>query len=249
MGSASKAIDGFTSIFDENESNDKPLYYALYNLTKTVSQASGIAISNAMREVVTLWNNTFGEADYSLKIRTYDVGRSTNAEHLYSALVKGDKDRIEKLKALFASEEEMQSALKTVIRNHYTEGDIDYDTTYKLLKEYAGMDDNDLYWYMDKLDYTIDNGSSEGYEKYDEFISAVETGANLKSVINHYLEKGVKKETLAGQITEHFKPLYKQMSNAERSKLKGYLLNAYVLLGYNRSDRSKAINNWLKEDS
>jgi hypothetical protein len=37
------------------------------------------------------------------------------------------------------------------------------------------------------------------------------------------------------------------MSNYERANLKGYLLNAYVLLGYNRNDKSKDIDKWLEK--
>jgi hypothetical protein len=37
------------------------------------------------------------------------------------------------------------------------------------------------------------------------------------------------------------------MTNRERARLKGYLLNAYVLLGYDRSKKSKDIDKWLDQ--
>ena len=36
------------------------------------------------------------------------------------------------------------------------------------------------------------------------------------------------------------------MSKTERASLKGYLLNAYAALGYDRSKKSKDIDAWVK---
>ena len=85
------------------------------------------------------------------------------------------------------------------------------------------------------------------FKKYNDFYTAVQTGKDLKAVIQRYTDNGVDAKTLASQITSHFKPLYKEMSNTERAAIKGYLLNAYQLLGYNRYEKSKDIDAWLKD--
>ena len=93
----------------------------------------------------------------------------------------------------------------------------------------------------------IEHGDSEDYAKYNDFYEAVQTGKNLKAVIKEYTDKGVEASTLASQITSHFKPLYKEMSNYERAGIKGYLLNAYALLGYDRTKKAKDIDKWLED--
>ena len=45
------------------------VYNALYKTARAISSISGVSISGLMREVVSLWNNTFGAADPTLKIR------------------------------------------------------------------------------------------------------------------------------------------------------------------------------------
>ena len=100
---------------------------------------------------------------------------------------------------------------------------------------------------MKEWDYYIANGTTDGYSKYNDFYEAVRTGKNLKTVIKEYTEHGVETTTLASQITKYYKPLYIEMTSYERASLKGYLLNAYTLLGYNRADKSKDIDNWLKD--
>jgi hypothetical protein len=182
-----------------------------------------------------------------MKIRTYEPSDSANAENLYQAIVSGDTKWQGKLEALWVDETERQKDLKKVIGDHYAAGDLDLDTASNYLEEYCGMDDEDIHWQMDRWQYTAETGSSDGYSKYDDFITAVKTGKNLKAVIQEYTTNGVEKKTLASQITSHFKPLYKEMSKSERAKLKGYLLNAYSVLGYDRSKKSKDIDKWLED--
>lgn len=97
----------------------------------------------------------------------------------------------------------------------------------------------------DEKYYAIDAWAEIG--KYDTFYSAVESGKDLKKVIADYEGRGSDKKTLASQITSHFKPIYVEMSNSEKSSLKGYLLNAYALLGYDRAKKSKDIDKWTEE--
>lgn len=139
---------------------------------------------------------------------------------------------------------EMDS-LKTALGNAYKEDELSRSAIEDVLSRHFDLEDDDIYWMFDKWDYAKQNGTSEGYSKYAEFFTAVESGKNLKTTIKRYTDHGVDAKTLASQITKYFKPLYIEMSKSERASIKGYLLNAYVQLGYNRSDKSKDIDKWL----
>jgi hypothetical protein len=130
------------------------------------------------------------------------------------------------------------------VGSYYKDGNIDSYTAESYLKNYANMEDDDIYWAMDEWNY---DGEGD-YSKYNDFHSAVESGKNLKATIKVYLDNGVSEDTLASQITKHFKPIYREASSSERARLKGYLLNAYELLGKKRSDKNKDINDWLKDN-
>jgi hypothetical protein len=97
---------------------------------------------------------------------------------------------------------------------------------------------------MDEWNHT----GEDDYSKYNDFHTAVESGKNLKATIKTYLDNGVSEKALASQITKHFKPIYRAASKSERARMKGYLLNAYELLGKKRADKSKDIDDWLKDD-
>ena len=221
------------------------VYNALYKSTRSISSFLGVSISGVMREAVALWNNTAGAYDPTLKILTYGRSKGENGDMLLDAMIKGDARLVESIKAEFADEDAYSSAVRTAIKNRYDAGEIDSNAAEQYLVKFGGLEDDDAYWKVQEWEYETETG--EDFKKYNDFYTAVQTGKDLKAVIKRYTDNGVEAKTLASQITSYFKPLYKEMSNTERAAIKGYLLNAYQLLGYNRSEKSKDIDKWLKD--
>ena len=150
------------------------------------------------------------------------------------------------------AEEDFASDARSEFRDLFVAGELSESGAREALKTYCPakdgpLDDNDIYWIIREWEYEKANGSSDGYKKYNDFHGAVETGRDLVAVISEYTSHGVKKETLASEITSHFKPLYREMSSSKRATFKKYLLNAYVQLGYDRSKKSKDIDKWLED--
>ena len=249
-------ISDLWSAFENLSSDKKSAYDKVKGFVGAVTQVFGLPIKNIWRDAEAMYNvvssATSGQkttgAGIWTAVREAVTGEDiSNADELMEAMVNGDEAHADRVRARFENEDKANSALKAVIRNKYKDGELDATETEQYLKDFLGMTDEDIHWQMDEWGYAIENGSSEGYAKYGDFYTAVETGKDLKAVIKEYTDNGVEEKTLASRITANFKPIYKEMSNAERAKLKGYLLNAYVLLGYNRSDKSKDIDKWLKD--
>ena len=139
------------------------------------------------------------------------------------------------------------SAVRKEIRESYELGTYEYDVALDLLVTHGNYSETEAIWVMDRWDYTMLNGSDDGYSKYSDFFDAVNTGKSLTSTVNFYVGNGSSKKTMASQITSHFKPIYIGMSSRERTALKEKLLNAYVALGYDRADKSKDIDKWLEQ--
>jgi hypothetical protein len=79
---------------------------------------------------------------------------------------------------------------------------------------------------------------------YDDLYTAVRSGRNLKAVMRRYKDNGMTEAEIANLITRYFRAIYKEMSRTDKARLKGYLLNAYVMLGYDRAKKSKEIDSW-----
>ena len=182
-----------------------------------------------------------------------------DAERYYQAIEAGNATLVKEIKndiiethiANGKSKDDAEDAFKNSfalhLRNEYADGNITATKTQNYLVKYGGYESNDAYWKVKQFYYYKEHGNTEGYSKYTTYYDAVRSGRNLKSVTQEYLAHGVKKEDLAKQITSYYKPLYKKMTQRERTAIKGYLLNAYVVLGYDREKKSKDIDKWLKD--
>lgn len=239
VGSSLKLVDGVAALFGIPAGNIRRDINSIINTYKTVNNGastSGLSLKNKLIESVKDVTPVWGWLPDEQK-----------TDKLYDAVINGDTSYIDRLKNGYKNDKAYETALKTALGEKYKDGEIAKETASKILSEYLGESDDDIYWIFDKWDYAAENGSSDDYTKYGDFYNAVETGKSLKATINEYTSHGVSADTLAKQITTHYKPLYRQMTNYERASIKGYLLNAYALLGKNRNEKSKDINNWLKD--
>ena len=254
----------------KDESDPKAIADAIASLVGDFANMTGIPVKNLIREVKaivnfgktisrdingreTTWNSIGDALEQSFREDTPIVGwlpKESKKEKIVEAIKRGDKAYIERFKSSYKTEEAFRSAIKSELGDFYREGKITRNDITKILKQYGGFDkdeaDNEIYWLIKEWDYKKKHGKNAEYSKYTEWYEAVKTGKNIKSVINEYTTHGVDKQTLASQITKYYKPIYIGMSKSQRASLKGYLLNAYVLLGYNRSDKSRDIDSWLK---
>ena len=218
-----------------------------------------------------------------------DYGKS---DRLFIAYELGDQARYDAVAKQYKDEDSAKTALRGEIYDRYKDGSLDYDTAFEYLvdigenkkdKEYyekraekEGVTVKELmqeeleanaYFALEEQDYNKEHKGDKaapGYKKYNDFYSAVETGKDFEKVVKSYTDNFVTLESLLGEITSHFKPIYISMSKSERAKLKPYLLNAYCYLfelqleekgekatkgklNKQRHKKSEDIDAWLEE--
>jgi hypothetical protein len=261
-----KVLAKDTEDMDEDElaEHRKEVSEAVLSIVDNATSLVGVPIKNIRRDIDAVINTikTIGRGDKTTKGSLKDAVQSSmqnatpvwgwlpdesKSDKLYDAMLSGDDEYVQRFENSYETSKDFTSAVKSALRKGYAEGTISRSEALDLLEEYGDIGGDDAYWMMKEWDYYAENGDMEGYSKYTDFHKAVETGKNLKTVINEYTAHGVEPKTLASQITSYFKPLYIQMTNAERASIKGYLLNAYTLLGYDRTKKSKDIDKWLEE--
>lgn len=104
-------------------------------------------------------------------------------------------------------------------------------------------DSNDIFWKFQEWE------GGNDYSKYGDFYEAIESGTELRSTINFYVEHGVSKQTLATNITKNYKEQYIELYHTDRAaadRLRRQLIEAYAALGYDRQDKAKDIAKWLE---
>ena len=247
-GDTARYVQIVKAIVGERHFSQDDVVKAVNSESQTLKKESE---STAPTNTTPWWEDeTDGDYDDSYGFKRADLGNAfltgdeTNIGAVIDDLVD---DKLDDGVDQEAAEKSAASTVKSSLKTLYVEGSLDQTKTTEYLKTYTDLEDDDVYWTFREWDYAKDHsGSSDGYGKYNDFYSALETGKDLKNVIREYLTHGVKASTVASQITSHYKPLYLKMTNTERAALKARLLNAYTLLGYNYYSKSKDIDKWLK---
>ena len=255
-------ITDLVNAWNNLDSDNRSVYRKVEDFGGAIASLFGLPVKNIMRDVRGMYNtiNSFINGEKTTGAGIKDAvteavtGESkTNGQQLYEAIVSGDSAQIERVMGRFENQDDANSAFRKVLKEKYQSGEVSRSEAIDLLITYGGydedFDEHDAHWKIEEWDFGIENEDDEDaeYSKYADFYEAVETGKNIKAVIREYTDHGVEADTLAAQITKHYKPLYKEMSNSERTRIKGYLLNAYELLGYDRSKKSKDIDKWLED--
>ena len=137
------------------------------------------------------------------------------------------------------AEGEIDSALRSQLKEDYKSGKADDQAVGAMLKMCFDADEHDVYWTLEEWK------GGEDWKKYGKFLDAVEKGvtADTRKVAKYYMEHGVDKGTLSDQLTTYFKERWLAASGDEAARLKRAYISAYKAIG---GDGDKARDNMIK---
>lgn len=188
--------------------------------------------------------------DKMMLLKAYDISDEAKAEYYYQVLAgdtqkaemepKSTQERIDYMneKIQDAQDAKQKQDLKdTVVAGTVTQE----KAIQKILANDYAEDENKAYWLYKEW------AGGKDYTKYGKILQTIEDGGDLKAAAKEYFDHGAEKGDIGSEITKAYKPQYIAASPEERKKLKEKLLAAYVALGFNRADKSKDIDKWLKD--
>ena len=244
------------------EQREKDIVQGWWGTLESVASLLGLPLKNIRRDIngarnlfdtirtdltgrnttlSSLWDVVWGDIKDTMPVVGW-MPSETKGDKLYDALVRGDDAYAERLMSTYKDENAVNYAVRQAIEKRYKAGEIDASTAMKDLFLYAGVDAADALWVVDEWGYEL--AYDDDYQKYGEFFSAVESGQNLDATIKKYLDNGVDEGTLRGQITSHFKPLYMDMTQAERAAIRPKILDAMVRTGAYMEEAEDALYEW-----
>jgi hypothetical protein len=188
--------------------------------------------------------------DKMMLLKAYDISDEAKAEYYYQVLAgdtqkaemepKSTQERIDYMNEKIQDAQEARQ--KQDLKDAVAAGTVTQEKAIqKILANDYAEDENKAYWL-----YKEWTGGKD-YTKYGKILQTIEDGGDLKAAAKEYFDHGAKKGDIGDAITTEYKPKYIAASPEERKKLKEKLLAAYVALGFNRADKSKDIDKWLKE--
>ncbi|MFA5382179.1 MAG: hypothetical protein WC356_03365 [Candidatus Micrarchaeia archaeon] len=252
------AAQGWLKVF--NGTDAKVSTKLITNTITALSTATGIPVANIYRDVMSVIDTL----DPRIVVGDGGTPASLIYERYVDALMAGEADKaLEYYDAIIKSGIDSKKAYggtRDEIKELYKAEEIAFGKAVEILDTREGKPEGGAYWTVKEWEARKAAGdwSQEfKYSRYDKYRAAILTGANLKALmqelLDHYGGKDPKdaKGSVSGDgITDYFKDIYIETykrSRSEAATLKSRLLNAYVLLGYKRDDRSRAIDAWLKK--
>lgn len=188
--------------------------------------------------------------DKMMLLKAYDISDEAKAEYYYQVLAgdaqKAEMEPMSTQERIDYMNEKIQDAQdarqKQDLKDAVAAGTVTQEKAIqKILANDYAEDENKAYWL-----YKEWTGGKD-YTKYGKILQTIEDGGDLKAAAKEYFDHGTEKGDIGNAITTEYKPKYIAASSEERKKLKEKLLAAYVALGFNRADKSKDIDKWLKE--
>ena len=192
------------------------------------------------------------EKDYDKKmlLKAYEISDAAKAEYYYQVLAgdaqKAEMEPMSTQERIDYMNEKIQDAQdakqKQDLKDAVAAGTVTQEKAIqKILANDYAEDENKAYWL-----YKEWTGGKD-YTKFGQLLQVVESGGDVGKAAQEYLSHGVEKGDIGNAITKAYKAQYIAASPEARKKLKEKLLAAYVALGFNRADKSKDIDKWLKE--
>lgn len=188
--------------------------------------------------------------DKMMLLKAYDISDEAKAEYYYQVLAgdaqKAEMEPMSTQERIDYMNEKIQDAQdarqKQDLKDAVAAGTVTQEKAIqKILANDYAEDENKAYWL-----YKEWTGGKD-YTKYGKILQTIEDGGDLKAAAKEYFDHGTEKGDIGNAITTEYKPKYIAASSEERKKLKEKLLAAYAALGFNRVDKSKDIDKWLKD--
>ena len=244
IGDLMNAIQGL-----ENE--DVTAWDKTLTVIGAVGDVLGVPMKNIIRDVRGIVQTAGFALDDKPNPRTktgaYMARRGmdlNNGEEMILALQRGDMEHIQRVFGRYESQEKAESALQSAIGEKYRAGEMSAEEATQLLTDYFDREEYEVYWILDKWDYAVENGTSEGYSKYGVFLEAIENGGDYITEMQRYLEYGSEMADIRSAISGRYKKQYLEADEAGREEIRNKLTPVFLETDMYQSDIDKKFNDW-----
>lgn len=197
--------------------------------------------------------NVEKEYDKKMLLKSYGISDTAKTAYFYQVFANEDQQKemdkldeqgkIDFMKKYLAEAEDNHN--RDELRDAAVAGTVTQEKAIqRMVANDWAKDEDDAYW---KYREWIRKADDKDYKMYDDFLNAIEAGGDVKEAAKEYLEHGKEAKDLSREVTTAYKEQYLAATPEERKKLKQKLLEIYAALGFNRKEKSKDIDKWVKD--
>lgn len=206
-------------------------YRAVYKLMGGTSKAVGLPVSNAMRDVVSVYNTIVAEPMGWRRLQTYENTNSEAAAALLEAQIAGDDRKTAKVRERIAAynmdQAKIAQALAKQAEEAYAMGRIDRSEAEAYMTGDGGKRSRQVKEALLETDYEIETGLEYGNMKAD-FISGVLSESDARKYLKKY--DGLRDKEIDEQIKkwQYEKSTGLSYGNMKRDYIDGELTDSEV---------------------
>lgn len=193
------------------------------------------------------------EYDKKMLLKSYSISDTAKTAYFYQVFANEDQQKemdkldeqgkIDFMKKYLAEAEDNHN--RDELRDAAVAGTVTQEKAIqRMVANDWAKDEDDAYW---KYREWVRKADDKDYKMYDDFLNAIEAGGDVKEAAKEYLEHGKEAKDLSREVTTAYKEQYLAATPEERRKLKQKLLEIYAALGFNRKEKSKDIDKWVKD--
>lgn len=197
--------------------------------------------------------NVEKEYDKKMLLKSYSISDTAKTAYFYQVFANEDQQKemdkldeqgkIDFMKKYLAEAEDNHN--RDELRDAAVAGTVTQEKAIqRMVANDWAKDEDDAYW---KYREWVRKADDKDYKMYDDFLNAIEAGGDVKEAAKEYLEHGKEAKDLSREVTTAYKEQYLAATPEERRKLKQKLLEIYAALGFNRKEKSKDIDKWVKD--
>ena len=238
--------------FDQLDSDRVSGWRKVEDLVGNVAQIFGLPIKNIMRDARGLYQTfdsflngeSFTAAGLGYAVKGAITGKDvSNAYQLLEARLRGDKAHEERVMARFKDEKSANSAVRTLIKENFADGDLNEEAAIELLVSYAGMEENDAYWKVQEwLSKAEGEGNEEddGFSRYDKAYDAMLNGDSIKEAVAELTSHGYKEKDIISQLKSQVGTWYREGEITKQQAVQ--MLTKYADM--DSEEITKTVNKW-----
>ena len=181
-------VQDFKTSIESWQNGKAPIYRVVYNGAKAASSMGGIAVGNAMRDFVSMYNTFLAPAWGTPKLQTYEDNETTAATAYYEAIKAGDTELAEyyreRMDVTGMDMAKVEKKLATLAGDDFVSGGMTEAEARKWLTSEGGYDSEKADTKMRDLNFKKETGVN-----YSDFKSAYVAGTISKSEATRLLKK------------------------------------------------------------
>lgn len=188
LGDLGKGVRSLVSVI-RGGGSPAEIYGAIYSFVGGLSKVSGLPGSNAMRDIVSVYNSIFPKWMGWRRVQTYDNTESQAANAIFNAIIAGDDATAQyyygRAELYGMDTDKIGNKMVKLAEEAYTDGTITRQAADQIMTQYGGRSDRQVDTALEHADYERETGLDYN-DMQEDYIAGALTESQVREYLREY---------------------------------------------------------------